>query len=560
MGRHLEPAVASRARRLRRWVAVAGTVAALAAVPGLVAAHPLGNFTINHYAEIRVEPERVLLDVVIDQAEIAAFQARQAFDIDADGSVSDAETEVGRITACDELAVDLRLTADEDRLDLRTVEAGLSFPPGVGGLSTMRLVCGFEASLAAPIGAAPIRVSFRDGSYPNRLGWREIVVRGSAVTLTIVEGERREASVSARLTAYPEALVALPLADASVVVDATAGGAVLPPLDIPDADPLDGATPPSPSTPAGTPSTPAASALPVASPSPAVGAVPGGIDGGELPGIFEESDLTPVVLLLSLITATALGAGHALTPGHGKTLMAAYLVGTRGTPLHALGLGLSVSLSHTVGILVLAGVVVGAADVLPPDLVVRWAPVVAAVSIVAIGGWMLAGELRRRRAVDPGPTSASVHEHDTHGHAHEHTDEHHDGRPHDHGLEHSHGGRTHRHAPAPGSTITWRSLFALGLAGGLIPSTSALLILLGSIAAGRPVFGFVLVVAFGLGMAAVMAGIGLAIVAARGRLERMPAGRGLDRVRDAVPLVAALLVFGFGIYLTVQAVGAAPAI
>ena len=76
--------------------------------------------------------------------------------------------------------------------------------------------------------------------------------------------------------------------------------------------------------------------------------------------------------------------------------MAAYLVGTRGTPLHALGLGLSVSVSHTVGILVLAGLVVGAADVLPPDVVVRWAPVVAAVSIVAIGGWMLLGEVRRR--------------------------------------------------------------------------------------------------------------------------------------------------------------------
>ena len=130
---------------------------------------------------------------------------------------------------------------------------------------------------------------------------------------------------------------------------------------------------------------------------------------------------------------------------------------------------------------------------------------------------------------------------------------------HDHGLEHSHGGRPHSHAPAPGSTITWRGLFVLGLAGGLIPSTSALLILLGSIAAGRPGFGFVLVVAFGLGMAAVMGGIGLVIVAARRRLDGMPAGPGLGRIREAVPLVAALLVFGFGIYLTAQAVGAAPA-
>ena len=124
------------------------------------------------------------------------------------------------------------------------------------------------------------------------------------------------------------------------------------------------------------------------------------------PAIFR-ADLTPVVLLLSVLTAAGLGAGHALTPGHGKTLMAAYLVGTRGTPRHALALGLSVSVSHTVGILVLAGLVVGAADVLPPDVVVRWAPVVAAVSIVVIGAWMLVGELRRRRS-DRGTSTATT--------------------------------------------------------------------------------------------------------------------------------------------------------
>ena len=123
---------------------------------------------------------------------------------------------------------------------------------------------------------------------------------------------------------------------------------------------------------------------------------------------------------------------------------------------------------------------------------------------------------------------------------------------------HSHGGVAHSHLPPKGGSISWRSLFVLGLAGGLIPSTSALLILLGSIAAGRPAFGFVLVVAFGLGMAAVMAGIGLAMVFARGRLERVPAGPTLRRVRDLVPLVAAVLVFGFGIYLTAQAVAGTP--
>ncbi len=135
-------------------------------------------------------------------------------------------------------------------------------------------------------------------------------------------------------------------------------------------------------------------------------------------------------------------------------------------------------------------------------------------------------------------------------------------RPHAHPHEeppgeHSHGGVRHSHLPRPGSAITWRSLFVLGLAGGLIPSTSALLILLGSIAAGRPTFGFVLVVAFGVGMAAVMSGVGLAMVFARGRLERVGSGSPLGRVTTYVPLAAAVLVFTLGLYLTAQAVGGA---
>lgn len=539
-------------------MALVVAVAALLLTPALVAAHPLGNFTINHYAGIRIEPDRVLLDVVIDQAEIPAFQARQGFDTDGDGSVSDEEVEAGRVVACDELATDLSLTAAETGLGLRTIEAGLSLPPGVGGLSTMRLVCGFEALLTAPLGADPTRIAFADDAFPHRLGWREILVQGAGTTLEAVEGEVRPESVSARLTAYPEALVATPLADQRIMVDATAGGPEAEPFDIPDAEPVGGAGSSEP-PPAAAPGPSAA-----ASPTPVGGAVPGGVDSGELPGIFRQ-DLTPIMLLLSLLTAALLGVGHALTPGHGKTLMAAYLVGTRGTPLHAIGLGLSVSVSHTLGILVLAALVLGASDVLRADVVVRWAPVVAAVSIAAIGGWMLIGELRRRRAVRQAtavPHDARAHTHDEHGHDRE-QDAGPDaaqagGHHHDHGLEHSHGGVAHSDAPVPGSTITWRSLFALGLAGGLIPSTSALLILLGSIAAGRPAFGFVLVVAFGLGMAAVMTGIGLALVAARDRFDRMPGGGGLDRIREAVPLVAAVVVLGFGLYLTAQALAAAP--
>jgi ABC-type nickel/cobalt efflux system permease component RcnA len=278
--------------------------------------------------------------------------------------------------------------------------------------------------------------------------------------------------------------------------------------------------------------------------------VPGGVGAADLPTIFRATDLSPWVVLVALLTAAGLGAAHALTPGHGKTLMAAYLVGTRGTPLHAAGLGLSVTVSHTLGILALAAVIVGAEGLLSPDVVVRAAPVVAAIGIVLVGGWMLANEARRRRR-----QSDDGHDHEhVHGHQHEH--------PHEQGHAridpvgaHTHGSVSHTHLPPRGSTITWRGLFALGLAGGLIPSTSALLILLGSIAAGRPAFGFVLVVAFGLGMAAVMSGIGLALVLARGRLDRFDGSTTLGRLSGYVPLAAACIVLALGLYLTVQAVG-----
>jgi nickel/cobalt transporter (NicO) family protein len=514
----------------RASLSIVVAVGLVAAVPAIVLAHPLGNFTINHYAGIRVEPDRVLLDIVIDHAEVPAFQARQDFDIDLDGSVSDAELEAARTPACEAIADDLRLSVGGAAAGLRLIEAGLSFPLGVGGLSTMRQVCAFEAPLDPLIAADPVTISFTDVSYAERLGWREIVAVGSGVTLGAIDGELRGAGVSDRLRAYPEDRLATPLADEALTIVVTAGGATLDAFDVADARPVAGAASPRPE--------------PAATPGPA--AVPGGVGGGELPAIFREADLTPLVLLVSLLTAAALGAGHALTPGHGKTLMAAYLVGTRGSARHALGLGISVSVSHTAGILALAAVVVAAADVLPPDVVVRWAPLVAAGSIVAIGGWMLAGEIRRRRANRDDHAHADQHAHGgSHGHAH----------PHGHDHDHPH---SHPHAPVPGSTITWRSLFLLGLAGGLIPSTSALLILLGAIAAGRPAFGFILVVAFGLGMAAVMSGVGLALVAARDRFDRIQVDGGVARIREAVPLAAAVVVFGFGVVLTAQAISAAP--
>ena len=417
--------------RRRRIAAAAGLVLALV-VPAIALAHPLGNFTINHYAGVRVEPTRILLDVVVDQAEIPTFQARLAFDTDGDGEVSDEEADAGRISECETLASSLDLVVGGERQPLTLTHAGLTFPHGVGGLSTMRLVCEYRADLATPIVAAT-DLTFADTSFPERLGWREIVATGSGVALDAHVGTLRETGASGRLTAYPTDQLAQAPADTRLELVVTPGGTESPAFVAPDATPVQGAVAapasaaPGDATPAPRP-TASADGAGVVVP----GAAPGGVSGAELPSIFREANLTPLVLLLSLVTAGALGAGHALTPGHGKTLMAAYLVGTRGTVWHAAGLGLSVTVSHTIGILVLAALVVGAQDVLAPDAVVRGAPFVAAISIVAIGGWMLLSEIRRRRR------ASATHDHEQdHAHAHDEA----------HAHAHDEPDGDHRHEP-----------------------------------------------------------------------------------------------------------------
>ena len=214
--------------------------------------------------------------------------------------------------------------------------------------------------------------------------------------------------------------------------------------------------------------------------------------------------------------------------------MAAYLVGTRGTPVHAVGLGLSVACRTRSGSWPSPSSSSAPAGVLPPDVVVRVAPVIAAASIVAIGGWMLFGEVRRRRGRVPcrrrraATSTRTTTAQDARTSARRTTrtttstpttTRTHAPTPADHG-EHSHGGVRHSHLPPAGATISLAEPVRPRAGRRADPLDSALLILLGSIAAGRPAFGLILVVAFGLGMAAVMSGVGLAMVFARGRLDR----------------------------------------
>lgn len=253
--------------------------------------------------------------------------------------------------------------------------------------------------------------------------------------------------------------------------------------------------------------------------------VPGGV---QLTALLGNGDLSVAAILLSLLLAAGLGALHALSPGHGKTVMAAYLVGSRGTARHAVVLGLIVTAAHTTGVVGLALVTLLASDFLPPERLYPILGLSSGAIVIGIGVYLLAA---RWRVV----SSARRHRFD---HAH-------DG---DHGHEHH-----HEHALPAGTTLSWGALFSLGLAGGLVPSASALLLLLGAIAVGKPAYGLALAIAFGAGMAVVLSGIGILMVRASRLVERMPRLGGLWRFNPAIPWLTAVVVLGAGIYLTTQA-------
>jgi ABC-type nickel/cobalt efflux system permease component RcnA len=252
------------------------------------------------------------------------------------------------------------------------------------------------------------------------------------------------------------------------------------------------------------------------------------------------------------MVAAALGALHGLEPGHGKTVVAAYLVGSRGTARHALFLGATVTATHTAGVYALGFVTLFLSQYILPERLYPILEVVSGLLVVGIGGWLFAhrllGALHSRRARDYAYADHHAHPHGahTHGHADSAAEHHH----HDHDHEHGH---THHHVPpgADGRPVTWRSLLALGISGGLLPCPSALVVLLSAIALHRVAFGLLLIVAFSLGLAAVLVGIGLLLVFAGRALQRFSfAGSSLTRL---APIGSALVILVAGAVITAQA-------
>lgn len=482
----------------RSLAGLSALVATLLLTAAPVAAHPLGNFSVNRYLGVTVSATAVNVDLVVDVAEIPSIELLARIDTDASGWLDAVEADAARRSLCADQAGTVRVRIDDAPATLELWAAGVQQRPGVGNLATVRLVCELRASVDLQAAAS---VGIVDSAEADGVGWREIVVRGDRMR---VQPAAASQDVSNRLLAYPDGLLDQPLDERSLTVEVLRGGAPQVVGAVPDARPL-------------------ADSAPV-EPADVSGAVPGGV-AGEIPGLPDLNSLSLGVGLVGLLAAGLAGAGHALSPGHGKTVMAAYLIGSRGSARDALLLGAAVTVSHTLGVLLLAALVLLASGLFPAE---RLYPILGAASgltVTLIGAWLLVGCVRRLR--------------DRHRHAH----------------AHAHG-HAHAHSPAmrlPGIG----GLLAIGVAGGLVPSTAALVLLLAAVSAGQPAYGVGLALAFGLGMALVLTSIGLAIVHGRDRLGRRLGAVArlapIGRLSAVAPWAAAVVVLIGGAVLTGQA-------
>ena len=524
--------------RRRCLVVLLGTAALVLGPTTAASAHPLGNFTVNTADRLQITADGIDVLHVVDTAEIPTgqlAQARQGFDLDGDGALSPPELDRYAMTTCTAAATELQLAVAGSAVPLTVVTTRATTRPGAAGLPTTRLEC-----LLRRPGRVDGDVSFSDPLASQRNGWREVTA--SSACGPLMDSTVPEASRSDLLLTYPTDLLSSPLDVTSARFTVTAGG----------------------------------SCRTVGNDLPTPGEVsPRGLDrvSRTFTDFLSRPDLTITFAVASVLASLLFGVLHALAPGHGKTVMAAYLVGQRGTRRQALQLGAVVTFTHTASVLLL-GAVLALGAVAAPELVVPATEVMSGVLLAAVGVYLLVLALRKLRH-----RSLDGHDHDGHDHdGHDHDGHDHDGHDHD-GHEnqsarelvtaggsdrrpaatlpraHSHGGRTHTHAPLPDGPLSWKALAGMGVAGGLVPSPSALLVLLSATALGRAWFGVVLVIVYGVGMAVTLTAAGLLLVRAQAALDRrgMTDGR-LRRAVRLVPVATAAVVLLLGLVLVARGV------
>lgn len=463
--------------------------------PGVLVSHPLGNFTINHFARLDIQSDHIEIAYVVDMAEIPTFGELRTADTNGDGQVSQSELRAYLEQVAPSYAKGLMLSIDGKPQSLEERKGQISSPLGAGGLHTLRLEYLFAVPSAALASAFSHRLQFEDANQADRIGWREIVVTPHS-GISIYNSSAFANSVSDELRKYPADMLASPLEERKAQLSWAAG------------------SPP-----------PGVSMLRTRNGRPTMTA------RDRLSELIAVKQITPGVMLLGLLFACVLGAAHALSPGHGKTVVGAYLVGSRGTPRHAAFLGLTVTITHTAGVFALGLVTLFASQYIHSERIFPILSLFSGAIVASIGLNLFV----RRLAAALGYSFGHEHTHSKGGGA----------------VTHSHGGNTHTHLP-PGSNseaVTWRSLLALGISGGLLPCPSALVVLLSAIALHRVSYGLLLVLAFSVGLAGTLTAVGLSFVYAGRWLKSSSVIPKMAIVQRVFPVLSALVVacLGFAI-------------
>ena len=511
----------------------------------LAFAHPMGNFSVNHYSKIEVLGDRIAVHYLIDLAEIPTFQELQQGNITA--AVNDPV--VLRFIAArgEELGRGLSLAANGRSLSLRLISSGVIFPPGAGGLPTMKMGFAYEAMLPTDVDRSRLNIHYADSNYEGHSGWKEIVAianAGKLLSTSVPVTDR-----SAELSNYPTDLLNSPPQDLAASLKASLPLALMakslaPALAVSESMPRRAGVPVKNVAAAqlhansaaqfnrsGAAAAPAAQS--VHSAAPGLSAQPEvklesnrqQTPRSKFTELIAEQQLSLWFLFTAAIIAVGLGALHALEPGHGKTIVAAYLVGTRGTARHAVLLGLIVTTAHTAGVCALGLVTLYASRYIVPEQLYPWLGALSGFTIAVLGCYLL---LRRLTGTATDHTHASGRSHDHWPFSKRATDEAAEERQLPEGVERK--------------SVGLAQLFTLGITGGIIPCPAALVVLLSAVALHRIALGLFLIVAFSCGLAAVLIAFGMLMVYA---------GRFMARFRMDGPLTKRWLPAASAAFITV---------
>ncbi len=531
-----------------------------------VTAHPLGNFSISHYSAIRVGKEAVELRYIIDMAEIPTFQEIQ--EVGFVPQVGEPSVEAYLMRKSESLSDGLTLEVNGQRLPLRAESREIIFPPGAGGLPTMKIGILYKAKLNGDSKNRDHLLVYRDSNFLDRAGWKEIIAVAAAGA-GILNSSVPEADRSSQLNNYPADLLNSPpqVLDAKVAFTTAAIPPSVASTDAPlryvgaEEKGVPGHEPPMKRSDVPQKSSATEPRQPTYTPIIKSGVVNNSdlprsdtSDGMQLrpnqqatprnsfTELMATKQLDVGMVLIAFAVAVGLGAFHALEPGHGKTLVAAYLVGSRGTMKHAFLLGLIVTATHTAGVYLLGAVTLYASRYIVPERLYPWLGVVSGVLIAGLGAVLL---VRRYRGKD----GLSSHHH--HHHA-------------DHLTARTIIITTVTMATLMITTtpkhdlnqqVSLRELLTLGISGGIVPCPAALVVLLSAVSMQRIGFGLLLIVAFSVGLAAVLITIGLLMVYARQSMSRFETNSPLTT--RWLPLTSSAFILVFGVALTAQALQSA---